>query len=143
MARSVRVAMNEAEQLTLTAALRMGDCDCICHTDPLASASGGCCEEQHKDGSGKVPVFPRLRVECRCKGSGKDFQAKPGGAALAGAWYEIEDTDKPCPECGGRTWKPEPDKYRAYGIIREVLDSKAIDTLLWVAVKEIQDGSTG
>src|SRR3990167_7742655 len=46
-----------------------------------------------------------LRVKCsQCFGDGKQRQLKVGGMALAGAWYETESVDAPCPTCQGRGW---------------------------------------
>ena len=52
------------------------------------------------------PFFKTLWEPCKwCEGDGKKRVRKPGGMALAGAWYETEATEEPCSDCGGTGWQ--------------------------------------
>lgn len=57
-------------------------------------------------GTGLVYVLDdSVRAPCKdCIATGKAHRRKPSGIALAGAWYEIEPTTKPCP-----SWTPSTD----------------------------------
>lgn len=66
------------------------------------------CGEWTWDKAGAIPdpqaqaAWEVVTVECQvCSGDGKARRQKPGGFALAGAYYEVEVTDGPCEECEG------------------------------------------
>ena len=84
-----------------------------------------------------------LRVKCSdCFGDGKQRQPKVGGMALAGAWYETEPIDEPCPRCQGRGWISTTDLMacaRAAWVLADLPDGTCGDTLAARIMIAIQD----